>query len=238
MNRTLRLVTYTTFLGVVWAYGATGGARVFADSGTWFLCENVCGETTACDESCYENMMEHENGNDITCLEWGDWDYSQTCCGDYVCNLSADESCANCVNDCGLCLVPPTCEEDGCQQGENCMNCPADCGPCGTSETCNNDGKCQTGEDLTCEDCQFTGFCVTQNDCPDHQGNGYHYTCVDDRCILSDLPLVTNNCSTDANCPIGWKCKDIPESYHGSTYVCPGTPPAENCKVCIPSWVH
>jgi hypothetical protein len=37
-------------------------------------------------------MMEFENGNDITCVEFGVWDVETTCCGDLICDVDAGEN--------------------------------------------------------------------------------------------------------------------------------------------------
>ena len=42
------------------------------------ICEEVCSTSTECSEVCYLNLMEYENGNDITCLEYGTYDI-ETC---------------------------------------------------------------------------------------------------------------------------------------------------------------
>jgi hypothetical protein len=198
------------------------------------ICEEVCTTSTPCEDVCYLNMMEFENGNDITCLEYGVYDEATACCGDYVCDLEQEESCGNCTADCGPCQNPPLCGWNGCEVGENCMNCPYDCGTCGEAETCDNDGKCEDGEPNDCVDCMATGFCTQNSDCPDFQGGEYVYFCVLDRCVLQDLPSVTNTCEREEHCPNGWKCVKIPDNYHGSSYTCPGPSP---CQVCVPRWV-
>ena len=124
----------------------------------------------------------------------------------------------------------------GCEQGENCENCPQDCGGCGTAASCDYDDRCEDGEDDYCQDCQFTGFCEENSDCPDFKGGLYDYVCVDDRCVIAHLPFVTNTCFYDYDCPLTWKCKVKPVDYHGETYVCPVQNP--NCRVCLPPWIE
>ncbi len=200
------------------------------------ICDEVCTGSTECGTLCYENMMEFENGNDITCYEYDVYDPDQFCCLDRVCNLGAEESCGNCTADCGTCLSPqPVCGLYGCEQGENCRNCATDCGGCGSSGQCDYDGRCESGEDEYCQDCQFTGFCSTTSECPNFQGGILKYVCVNDRCVIEDLPFVTNTCETDLDCPTeGWKCKKVEAGYQGSTFTCPESAP--NCKVCVPPW--
>jgi hypothetical protein len=236
MRTTLALLRYALVLTtLVLLAGDPEG--LFARSMAVPICEEVCTGSTECNTECYENMMEFENGNDITCYEYGTYDDDQFCCLDDVCNVAAEESCGNCVADCGPCLSTPTCGQFGCEQGENCESCPQDCGACGTSGgSCDYDDRCEDDEDEYCQDCQFTGFCEDEEDCPDFQGDSYKYVCVDDRCVLEDLPWVTNTCLGPANCPSGWTCTDIPENYHGSSYECPENQPT--CKVCIPNWVQ
>ena len=130
----MKYVRMLAFLLIVWGYAATDGARVFATSATEILCEEVCTESTACEETCYENMMEFENGNDITCLEWGTYDESVACCGDGACTKDPDDNeSAYCFDDCGPvypdCPTGPTCD-------------PYDQTGCDSDDACANDGCC------------------------------------------------------------------------------------------------
>ena len=40
------------------------------------ICDEVCSSST-CHDGCYVNMMEFENGNYISCLQYGAWDGSE-----------------------------------------------------------------------------------------------------------------------------------------------------------------
>ena len=203
------------------------------------ICEEVCTENAECGTLCYENMMEFGNGNDINCYEYGTYDWDLFCCYDGLCRILAEENCSSCPADCGACLTSsPVCGLNGCEQGENCQNCQQDCGSCGTVGECDYDDRCEEGEDAYCQDCQFTGFCEDDEDCPDFQGGAYKYTCVRDRCVLTDLPWVSNTCNSEDDCEDGWTCHFLPNNYHGSWYTCPGSPPADECGVCIPDWVQ
>ncbi len=194
------------------------------------ICEEYCTTSTSCEEACYVDLMEYENGNAITCLEYGVYDEDAECCGDGICDLTVNESCGSCEDDCGACISAPACGQNGCEQGENCENCPDDCGSCNYSSSCNDNGKCDRGEPKDCTDCMATGYCAQDSDCPDF--DGYTYLCVTDQCVLQDLPSVTTTCNLPTDCDSGWKCIDIPDWYHGSTYYCGG------CKVCVPRWVN
>ena len=129
------------------------------------ICSDVCDSSTACDETCYESQMEFENGNDITCLEYGVYDEDQFCCGDGLCNLEASESCSACQDDCNACLSPgPICGLYGCEVGEECSSCPGDCGgPCDdTGGSCDDNEKCEENEPKDCDDCLKTNvFCAS-----------------------------------------------------------------------------
>ena len=194
------------------------------------ICDETCNSSSDCTQECYINMIEFENGNSITCLDYGVYDYSSFCCGDYVCNLTAEETCGTCSNDCGSCLSPPpTCGINGCEQGEFCNTCPSDCGSCGPAPSgCDYDGTCESTEDQWCEDCKVAGFCENDNNCPSL--NGRTYVCIDDRCVLQELPQVSTTCTDDFDCDWGEHCK------LSDAYACPGGAPF--CKVCVPEWVH
>jgi hypothetical protein len=151
----------------VWTYAATEGATVLANSAPDILCEEVCTESTACEETCYENMMEFENGNDLTCLEWGTYDESVACCGDGICNKDSDDNeSALCYVDCGS--IGPIC---------------TDCNPynqtgCSGDDACANDGCCVPSSGPPAPSpppACFQVFCFKDSDC-----------CQDDVCIKVD----------------------------------------------------
>lgn len=234
MGSNLALIRNLLFLVAVGLFLQANGFMTSARAVS-ILCEEVCTESTPCNDPCYENMMEFENGNAIDCFTYDVYDHDAYCCGDNTCVLDNEENCWSCPYDCGACLSPgPDCGANGCEVGENCQNCPSDCGTCGASSSCDYDSKCEDGEDENCQDCQFTGFCEDNEDCPDFQGSEFRYVCMDDRCILEDLPLVTNTCSTDSQCPTGWKCKKAVDGYHGSGYTCPNQ--QSSCSICVPPW--
>lgn len=229
MTRFVRNARYLFLLTVGFVLSDPSTEPLFAGAPPPPICEEVCDSQSPCDEVCYLNLMEFENGNDTNCLEFGVFDQDGYCCGDGTCNVSGGEACGNCSDDCGTCLSPePTCGGSGCQQGENCNNCAQDCGSCGSSGSCDGDGSCESGEDKSCSDCMTAGYCRSDSDCPDVP-EGNDYTCVDDRCVLRDLPIVTQTCNSDNDCEIGWKCK-----YKVGVYQCPGG--GSFCKVCVPPW--
>lgn len=94
------------------------------------LCDEVCSSETTCTDECYVDLMEFENGNSISCYEYGV--YALPCCGDSRCDLGSETEMGSCDEDCGSVCTPP--------------NCP-DCNPisqtgCSTGEMCNRDGEC------------------------------------------------------------------------------------------------
>lgn len=163
-SSTKQQLRFFILLALVWVYGSVREAPLAAGA-TWFLCENVCSSSTACEETCYENMMEHENGNDITCLEWGDYDEEQPCCGDGVCEVPEDNlgEWGYCGGDCGpgpgtpTCSTGPTCSpsaQTGCSSGEYCA-----------FDGCCADEQGWRGTPPEPPAC-FVAFCVPGNCCP------------------------------------------------------------------------
>lgn len=147
------------------------------------ICEEVCSSSTTCSETCYLNMMEFENGNDITCLEYGVYDTSTFCCGDAVCTASADETLYTCAYDCGVC-------GDGyCDPFETCSNCATDC------ETCLGAPSC-TPEDPADPTCGSM-LCNSQGSCC----SGYHVCTPDPR------DPSTANCPGCSACGTGEVCR-------------------------------
>ena len=120
-------------------------------------------------------------------------DIDSWCCGDAICSDVAGENSDTCATDCGGSIPQePVCGSNGCELGENCVNCSVDCGICSVVTSCNNNGNCEPGETKSCEDCQISGFCKHDNDCPATNGNTY--VCVNDTCILNDLPGYSTTC--------------------------------------------
>jgi len=112
------------FLAIVVAYGESAGSGLFATMVP--ICEEICAEAT-CDSECYENMMEFENGNNLTCLGWGTWDTDSVCCGDGVCDTSPDCEIGSCLADCpepttGPCNECNPTTQTGCAAGEVCAH--------------------------------------------------------------------------------------------------------------------
>lgn len=70
------------------------GATLYA---SYDLCSDVC-SSSSCATECYENEMEFENGNSISCLDYGVYDTGQACCGDGNCNNGEDTG--SCYADC------------------------------------------------------------------------------------------------------------------------------------------
>ncbi len=117
-------------------------------------------------------------------------------CGDAVCD--GDESCMNCVVDCGEC--PTVCGDNFCAETESCETCPGDCGacppPCG-------DGDCADDED--CHICPLDcGLCP--QDCGDGAcGQGEDCLSCPGDCGPCPLECGDGICSEDetcASCPL------------------------------------
>ncbi len=142
--------------------------------------------------------MAFDNGNAISCMAYGVYDFGQECCGDGLCQADAGESHANCTIDCGP--AGHACNNDGvCDLGENCVNCPNDCVPCGMSEECNLNGVCEAGETKDCDDCKVNGFCNNDSDCgPQSSSWGYTYECINDYCMIGED--TGSPCSDDIDC--------------------------------------
>ena len=167
----LRQLRNGVLLVLAIAYAELSGVSLLA---TPPICEEVCTESTACEETCYENMMEFENGNDITCLDFGVYDEEAACCGDFLCDVSAGET-AYCANDCGP-LGPNYCNEcsaiyqTGCNTGEVCtfdLCCLAEGQPPGPAPpppacfivACTKNTSCCPGEYCLIDDNWQSGTC-------------------------------------------------------------------------------
>lgn len=66
-------------------------------------CADIC-PTAGCNTQCYANAVEFENGNMISCRDYGVYDTSQMCCGDAICSAETGETVETCAGDC---YVPP-----------------------------------------------------------------------------------------------------------------------------------
>lgn len=62
-------------------------------------CADIC-PSSDCNTQCYENEMEFQNGNAISCRDYGVYDTSQMCCGDSVCSAETGETLETCYGDC------------------------------------------------------------------------------------------------------------------------------------------
>ncbi len=165
------------------------------------ICEEVCTEATDCTETCYINMMEFENGNDIDCLEYGVYNYDY-CCGDDTCGVEEDGD--QCPGDCSLGLTgddPPTCGNSTCDVGESRRNCPSDCplyDYCGDG-ICDGPGVGGSESAGNCPgDCLYSDFC---NAGP-WSCDGW-YSCRSNRCTYDPL---APTCDTSFNCNVDQKC--------------------------------
>jgi hypothetical protein len=162
------------FLVLVSLYTFGRPTHISATStGMWDECDNVCGDSTQCNTSCFDNPIQFENGNPTTCLLDGyPYDTTQACCGDGLCDRSNDEQnvCpADCtVNICvssgcspeSLCGDSEACDADGC-----CFNqcsgssCGADSRSCGlTGSSCESDNDCCAGTEACEGNGVFIGF--------------------------------------------------------------------------------
>jgi hypothetical protein len=125
------------------------------------ICEEYCDTSTACEDECYIDMMEFENGNAITCLEYGVYDTSAACCGDGLC-VEGEEPC-NCDDDCGVCAeLFPECNpitQTGCSSGQKCNTL----GYCKDVPNC-SEGYCDNGTKPTPPEC-FDNLCDEHSDC-------------------------------------------------------------------------
>lgn len=169
---------YLAFLGVVVAVVEFTGRDLFA-SPPPPICSEMCG-SSSCEETCYVDMMEFGNGNDITCLEYGSWDGSP-CCGDGVCEGDEggnEEMTGPCAADCpgpivtcGECSV----ETQNCGGGAVCVRggccvTPCDGSECGEHErTCEASAQCyDTGDCCDDEVCLRNIWVDEPDPTPDH----------------------------------------------------------------------
>lgn len=200
------------------------GARLSAMTPPF--CDEVC-SSSDCGSTCYIDQFAFDQDDPTTCLDFGTYDIDSWCCGDAICSDVAGENSDTCTDDCGGPIAQePVCGSNGCELGENCANCSADCGVCSVVTSCNNNDNCEPGETKSCPDCQISGFCKHNSDCPATNGNTY--VCVNDTCVLNDLPGYSTTCGSEVDCTSGYKCD------YSDQYVCPYWLP--HCKVCLPPW--
>ena len=123
MNRIASQIRALGFLLAVVLF--IGAPKVLASPHT---CDEVCSSSVACEEECYINEMEYQNGNATTCLAYGVYDTSAVCCGDLKCE---EDEAGYCEVDCG--------GTGGCY--------PAECNPstrtgCSSGQVCNSQACC------------------------------------------------------------------------------------------------
>jgi hypothetical protein len=144
-------------------------ARVLhAGSGTlWRECDTAC-PTSNCTDSCFVDGIAFEDGDSITCLDYGTYDTSQTCCGDSFCDVADGENCTNCLEDC-----PGPCSTGDCEPWRQ-TDCP-------TGQACASNGVC-----VSIPNCD-SGGCNNDNvktpTCLDaYCNNGHDSCCPGDVC--------------------------------------------------------
>jgi hypothetical protein len=161
------------FLVLVTLYTFGRGTHVSASStGMWPECDNVCGDSTQCNTTCFDNPIEFENGNATNCyLDGYGYDTAQYCCGDGLCDRANGELTL-CPDDCNvnicvssgcspasLCGGSQTCDANGCCFNQ-CVDshCGSDTRSCGiTGSSCESDSGCCSTE--ACEsNSVFVGF--------------------------------------------------------------------------------
>lgn len=97
----------------------------------WNECDVTCSSAN-CNDSCFVDELAFENGDSISCYDYGTYDTSQSCCGDGICNMSLDENgnptdnneFGNCYTDChnepGDPLECDAQTQEGCETGQVC----------------------------------------------------------------------------------------------------------------------
>lgn len=169
------------------------------------ICETTCASSSACDTECYENLMEYENGNAITCLEFGVYDESGFCCGDDFCNNDLEDG-DSCASDCSLGLTssaPPSCGNNVCDVGESHRNCPGDCpryNNCGDG-ICDGPGVGGESYNNCALDCTYSDFCIPGNEETWSCDSGFD--CRSNRCTWDPL---AQECTDSWDCGPGFRC--------------------------------
>lgn len=156
---------------------ARSAGNVSAHAALWNECDTSC-DSSNCNDTCFVDEIAFENGDSISCYDYGTWDTSQSCCGDGICDMSLDgngdptdnNEFGNCYADCHdepgdpLQCNPQT--QEGCSSGQacapnwTCVNIPNYTG----SPTTGNNGN------------QVNPTC-TENYC-----DGLHQCCSGDAC--------------------------------------------------------
>lgn len=134
MHKAIRNVRNLLLLTAACLYFDAGQTSILASPP---LCETVCTGAVACNETCYETMLDFDTDNPTTC---GAMEVS--CCGDDLCNGDTEEV-DSCEVDCG-----------------DPVSSPPDCNPhtqsgCAAGEMCTYLGKCVDANGRDCQD-----FCV------------------------------------------------------------------------------
>jgi hypothetical protein len=135
-------------LAGIWI-GWLGQSPVRAITNPW-LCENACTGAAECNTECWLTQFEFDQDYPSTTCEEEDYE----CCGDGVCNPSA-EGCNACTDDCGeVPTCPPTRE---CYDHDDCDS----------GEVCNAAGECIPYSPEITEPPPFTcgGSCTSNSDC-------------------------------------------------------------------------
>jgi len=94
------------------------------------LCENVCGSSADCNETCYADQFDFDQDHPTTCYAWGD--YALPCCGDGLCDNTNEMpgQADSCSADCGT-------------PNDICGDCtPGEANSCGSGYACNVNGCC------------------------------------------------------------------------------------------------
>jgi hypothetical protein len=183
-------------LALTMAFFYQHGVSLRAHPGPWPQCSSVCGAAD-CTDGCYVDGIAFENGDRITCLDYGTWDTSESCCGDGYCDMSsgANNECGNCSADCGsgcggtTSPCNPT-SQTGCSSGYVC----APNGVCLQVPNCTG-GTCNNGTVTSppCEDsyCGNGGTCCSGDVCYNpYPGYTYGF-CVPSITHPPGVPLTT-----------------------------------------------
>jgi hypothetical protein len=156
-------------------------------------CDNVCGPWAATYDECYyEDEL-------VDCYEYGVY----AVCGDDACaNISGEEDCTNCEQDCDVC-PEIECDDNFCDDvnGETYRNCPEDCDEPPPPSYC-GDNDCKTGEGPECPECRTPKeFCGWDYNCP------MGFDCVGNSCVHTEFVGELPGCVWNVNDEI-WDCVD------------------------------
>jgi hypothetical protein len=197
MNTIRDLRRFALLLSLALMFHARAFAGLSAHSALWPECDTSC-DSSSCTDSCYADEIAFENGDSISCLDWGSWDASQSCCGDGICDMSLDgngdpsdnNEFGNCYADC-----------------HNEPGDPLDCNP-------NTQEGCSSGQA-----CAPNWVCVNIPDYSGGSGNNGH---------MVDPSCTTNYCDAQTHCCAGDACYLPIAGWGGSGICVPqvAVPPA------------